>query len=1068
MAADPRSMVIRIAGDITELKKNLEQGRLSIETTTSAMNKMVASFRGDKLVQAAHNVSAAILEMGGAAKLSSEQQARAFKTITTAIETLDRQGRNVPPTMRAIADELRGMQAPAEKSAGALQRMAEQAGATAAGFITGQAVLRGITGAYSTLVDGLTESVKASGEAERAHAQVAQALQQQGNAVPSVIQAYQGYADTIQRTTIYQDDAVESAQALLVTVGNVMPRDMQKALQATTDLAAGLGKELPDAAMLVAKAAEGNVGALTKAGIAIDETRVKSEGFGYVLDQITAKFGGQADAIANTYDGRLQQLANSWNNVQESIGRAITTNETVVTLFGRLNALLVTNTGELNQNSVAMRAVSEAVILTVRGVAVLAQALDMINMVRAGFVIGLRMIAITLGEVAQWATMAAQGLALMQGQFTTAAAMAKTYRSLGEAVDELRRRNDDTVQGTIDFGNAMMSVQAEADKLTQALEVTRGRTVATATATAQATSDTAAWARETVALGNAAKATAAEVSKVAAIDARRLTLAVNERSARAGGVPLREVLDTLPAGPTLSRLPKLTPGGRSLDSAITPSLAQNIMGQLPNVLQSAFQGGGNAVASVGAMAGTEIGKSLLGKGLSTFLTNNLGKTIGGLASTMVPGIGALAGPLLQKGISMLVGIGGPSAKEKEGRNLTAGFQQSFGGFDKMMNSVGDAYRQMGKTSEQAQADIKGMLDAEKRGPAATQQWIDKIQATMRAAQQRTQAIETGVGGVVQAFRAAGGRIPDSMRASIESLREMTGLTDDQRKALGNLLKDARPDFAALQERAKGFGIDLAGLGPQFAKGRIEDRAKELFDVITDLQKAGGDMGGIMLGMSDEISQLVQDSIQFGTTIPDNMKPFIENLARAGKLTDASGNAITDITGLSFAGTPLEESVQDLAAAITDLVNALRDVPGAAAAAGSAAAGAVDAGSRLVDPGRDTTFADGAATGGIVRAWGIQRFANGGQVLNFRPMGTDTVPAMLTPGEVILNAAQQRNVARAVRGGGTVVQMSAVREELAELRAEQRRLNDYMTGQFSKDMARATRDEVQKVAWRKRF
>jgi hypothetical protein len=30
----------------------------------------------------------------------------------------------------------------------------------------------------------------------------------------------------------------------------------------------------------------------------------------------------------------------------------------------------------------------------------------------------------------------------------------------------------------------------------------------------------------------------------------------------------------------------------------------------------------------------------------------------------------------------------------------------------------------------------------------------------------------------------------------------------------------------------------------------------------------------------------------------------------------------------------------------------------------------------------------------------------------QPMGTDTVPAMLTPGEIILNRAQQRNLAAA--------------------------------------------------------
>jgi len=52
----------------------------------------------------------------------------------------------------------------------------------------------------------------------------------------------------------------------------------------------------------------------------------------------------------------------------------------------------------------------------------------------------------------------------------------------------------------------------------------------------------------------------------------------------------------------------------------------------------------------------------------------------------------------------------------------------------------------------------------------------------------------------------------------------------------------------------------------------------------------------------------------------------------------------------------------------------------------------------------------AATGGIVTPFGIQPFA---------PSGLDTVPTWLAPNEVILNPAQQRDVARQSTGGTTV-------------------------------------------------
>jgi hypothetical protein len=57
----------------------------------------------------------------------------------------------------------------------------------------------------------------------------------------------------------------------------------------------------------------------------------------------------------------------------------------------------------------------------------------------------------------------------------------------------------------------------------------------------------------------------------------------------------------------------------------------------------------------------------------------------------------------------------------------------------------------------------------------------------------------------------------------------------------------------------------------------------------------------------------------------------------------------------------------------------------------------------------------AAAGGIVTNFGIQRFAYGGPVMSLSAPSTDTVPAMLTPGEWVLNKQQQRDVF----GGGGV-------------------------------------------------
>lgn len=86
------------------------------------------------------------------------------------------------------------------------------------------------------------------------------------------------------------------------------------------------------------------------------------------------------------------------------------------------------------------------------------------------------------------------------------------------------------------------------------------------------------------------------------------------------------------------------------------------------------------------------------------------------------------------------------------------------------------------------------------------------------------------------------------------------------------------------------------------------------------------------------------------------------------------------------------------------------------------------------PGGVTVQPSPVARGGLVVPGGVQYFDRGGRVLPFLPKGTDTVPAMLTPGEIVINAAQQGRIAAALVGGGgtTTVILEADGRTLAEL------------------------------------
>jgi hypothetical protein len=97
------SMVVRIAANLAELRANLAEGRNQIETTTAGMTRLAASFSGDRIVQAAHNVAAAVQQIGGVSKLTEAEQARVNRTVEAALQKYQALGQEAPQALRDLA-----------------------------------------------------------------------------------------------------------------------------------------------------------------------------------------------------------------------------------------------------------------------------------------------------------------------------------------------------------------------------------------------------------------------------------------------------------------------------------------------------------------------------------------------------------------------------------------------------------------------------------------------------------------------------------------------------------------------------------------------------------------------------------------------------------------------------------------------------------------------------------------------------------------------------------------------------------------------------------------------------
>ena len=122
MAQSP-GMVIRVAADISELKRNLAEGKAQIETTTAAMQRMAGSLSGEKLIQSAQNITAAVHQIGGASKLTEAEKARLNATLDKAIQKYAALGREAPPAMVALHNETKRTNAEVAKQPDLLDKV---------------------------------------------------------------------------------------------------------------------------------------------------------------------------------------------------------------------------------------------------------------------------------------------------------------------------------------------------------------------------------------------------------------------------------------------------------------------------------------------------------------------------------------------------------------------------------------------------------------------------------------------------------------------------------------------------------------------------------------------------------------------------------------------------------------------------------------------------------------------------------------------------------------------------------------------------------------------------------
>jgi hypothetical protein len=177
-------------------------------------------------------------------------------------------------------------------------------------------------GAFTAVAGAATAAALAAAEDEQSQRRLASQLERTTGASKLQVEAIERFITSAMLATGVADTDLRNGFANLARATGDATQS-QRLLNLALDISAATGKDLESVTIALGKASSGQVTALSKLGIPIDENTKKSKDFGSALSQLEAQFGGAAAASADTFSGRMKILQASLGEVVESIGFAL-------------------------------------------------------------------------------------------------------------------------------------------------------------------------------------------------------------------------------------------------------------------------------------------------------------------------------------------------------------------------------------------------------------------------------------------------------------------------------------------------------------------------------------------------------------------------------------------------------------------------------------------------------------------------------------------------------------------------------------------------------------------------
>lgn len=238
---------------------------------------------------------------------------------------------------RRVKDELSGVRVAGEDAGIGVGKLA--------GALVAVASARA---AITTIKAGIQEVIRFANEQEKQETKLQSVIKATGQAAGFTAEQIYDYADSIQKTTIYGDEATIAGAAILATFKEIKDVEFGRTLEVAHDLSTVLRSDLKSSVLQLGKSLEdpkNGLTALRRAGISFNDTErdtIKAlQDSGQlrlaqikILDKVEAQVGGASHAMRETYGGAVIAADNAYGDLLEEIGFFITKNKEVKEVIG--------------------------------------------------------------------------------------------------------------------------------------------------------------------------------------------------------------------------------------------------------------------------------------------------------------------------------------------------------------------------------------------------------------------------------------------------------------------------------------------------------------------------------------------------------------------------------------------------------------------------------------------------------------------------------------------------------------------------------------------------------------